>query len=106
MTSMRVAALFCVPLALTACAQQEEPRAPVVRGEPVFNKLGDIVGCEQGVYIPGAQMQYQCYPPPDDCPDVQTATNVPPQCLPRIPRQPGGDPNGGPRRPNPVGQFP
>ena len=45
--------LIVVPLALAACAQTEPPR-PLIRGEPIYSKYGDVIGCEQGRYIPGA----------------------------------------------------
>lgn len=82
-------------LVLASCAQQEEP-API-RPEPVYNKLGDIVGgcvpsgrtpqtpyeqslpsCEQqcpagqsSVYT--ANVGYQCVPTDQQCPPGQTA---------------------------------
>ncbi|MAQ85619.1 MAG: hypothetical protein CMH12_20555 [Maritimibacter sp.] len=96
--------LVAAPLALAACAQQEEPMPPrVIKGEPIYNKYGSVVGCEQGLYIPGAQLPYQCMPPPppgEQC-DPTYASNDP-NCLPPYGRQP--DPKTG-RTPNQRGPM-
>ncbi len=99
MISVRISAGFLAFSLVTACAAPQP--APVIRGEPIYNKLGEQVGCERGVYIPGANFEDQCLPP-EDC-DPQTASTFDPNCRP-----PGRDPQDpGPQQPNPArGQAP
>ncbi len=95
MKAKRLSFLFVIPLTLAACAQQEEAPPPI-QGQPVFNKMGEVVGCEQGVYVPGAAAPNQCYIPDDEC-DPQYSS-VDPDCVP-----PGRDPqDSGSRDPEPV----
>ena len=87
-------------LFLAGCAQQEEPDAPVIRGEPTYDKYGSINGCEEGRYIPGAAPVDQCLPPEDCEPtigaDGQTIPCPPPMRNPNDVLE-GDDPE---RRPN------
>ncbi len=58
-----------------ACSQPApEPSAPVLQGQPIYDKLGGIVGCEDGEYVPGAAPAEQCLPPGDECEPNSTAT--------------------------------
>lgn len=72
--------LIVVPLALAACAQTEPPR-PLIRGEPIYSKYGDVIGCEQGRYIPGAPQRIQCLPP-EECDEIVNAAGWVVDCRP------------------------
>ena len=86
---------------LVACAQQEEPAPMVMSAEPVYNKMGDVVGCTDGrTYIPGtAPMEDPCAPPEDECDPATYGTAAPPMnCPPDINRnddrpEPSGRPD-------------
>lgn len=69
--------LSITSVALLACAQQEEPAPMVMSAEPVYNKMGDVVGCTDGrTFTAGtAPMENPCAPPPqrgDDDNDGRT----------------------------------
>ncbi|GAB4388453.1 hypothetical protein [Albidovulum sp.] len=83
--SSRIAGLV-LPLFVVGCAQQNEPPKPI-QGQPVFNKYGEQVGCESGVFIPGAPEQFQCRPPEECAPNTAFAAYNP-ACL-QPGRQPG-----------------
>ena len=95
MTFKHVLVALAVPAVLVACAQQEE--RPVIQGDLLFDKFGGAVGCDEGVYIPGAPQIYQCRPPGDVCDEYPNAAAYDPLCLPpsRQPRDPGDDDNNG-----------
>lgn len=84
-----------IPLVLAACAQPETP--PSIQGQLLLDKMGNEVGCVEGVFIPGAPMQYQCRVPDEVC-DPQFA-NWDPDCLPPRDVPPNGGQNGGPAIP-------
>ncbi len=84
MPKFRFALGLCCVAALAACQKAPEPIKP----QPIFNKYGDVVGCEGGTYVPGA-LDMPCMPPPEDCDPQATAGAVP--CLPP---STGRDPNG------------
>ena len=75
--------LSITSVALLACAQQEEPAPMVMSAEPVYNKMGDVVGCTDGrtFSADGAQMDNPCAPPGDDC-DPNAPTADPGYCPP------------------------
>ena len=88
---MRHTTITCATIAafvLGACAQQEEPADPVIQGQPIYNKFGsEIIGCEEGVYIPGAAPQEQCLPPDDDCDPTFDSTGQQIPCPPPPPNR-------------------
>lgn len=94
---IRIGGVLCIAALAAACAQTEPaPEAPVIRGEPMYDKYGGITGCDGGVYIPGAPPERQCLPPreEDDCIVVVPGTAPPrdsalPPCPPS--RQPNDD---------------
>lgn len=94
MNKMKVITFLCAATVLAACAQQEEPAPMVVSSEPVFNKMGDVVGCTDGrTYVPGtAPMQDPCAPPDDDC-DPTMGSAAPGNCPP--PQRDDGDDSSG-----------
>ena len=53
--------------ALVVSCTQPEPEPPRISGQPIFDKFGGVIGCEGGVYIPGAPIDQQCEPPLDEC---------------------------------------
>jgi len=72
---------------LAACQPKPEPIKP----QPIYNKYGDVVGCEGGTYVPGA-VDLPCMPPEDECEPQSTVGAVP--CPPsggggREPTDPG-----------------
>lgn len=91
---------FALLALLAACAQ---PEPPVIRGELLYDKLGNPEGCVEGVFIPGAPPELQCRPPDDVCEGNPFLSTNDPQCPPRRPRQPegegGDDPNRNPQVP-------
>ena len=79
---------------LGACARPAPEPVPIAP-QPIYNKYGDVVGCEEGgTYTPGANYENPCLPPDDGC-DPQTSTSA--AGLPCVPRDPqdGNDPQGG-----------
>ncbi|MDJ0823996.1 MAG: hypothetical protein QNJ16_00695 [Rhodobacter sp.] len=114
----RILCAFALPVVVAACAQQEE--RPVIRGQLLLDKMGNEVGCDEGVFVPGAPPEFQCRPPDDRCDPQFTAFD--PDCPPpgRRPNggsddgggdrpggnQPGGNPAGGPNNPNVPGRVP
>ena len=82
MSVLRLLGTVTVAGMVAACGQPE-PDAPVVRGQPVFDKFGGIAGCESGEYIPGAAQEFQCLPPTDDCIEGYNAAGQPIPCPPR-----------------------
>lgn len=64
MNNIKVLAYLCSAALLAACSQPE----PVmeVSAEPVYNKMGEVVGCTDGrTFIPGTAPQIDpCAPPP------------------------------------------
>ena len=84
-------------VAFAGCTQIEAPQ--VIQGQPLYDKLGNQVGCERGMFIPGAQYEEQCLPPDEQCEPIVGANN--PDCPP-----PGRDPNGGRDPNNPGGNNP
>lgn len=71
---------------LVACSQPEpEPIMP----QPIYDKHGDVIGCEGGQYQPGAG-PVPCMPPPDDGCDSTSPND--PDCYPQSHR--GDEPRG------------
>ena len=95
MAFSRTAAFLLVPAFAAACATATPPPPPPIQGQPIYNKYGEQVGCEEGVFIPGAQQQQQCLPPPRENCDPNAVTYAP-DCRP-----PGKDDE--PNNPNNVG---
>lgn len=91
--SRRIPLFAAFALVLASCAQQEEP-API-QPEPIYNKLGDIVGgCVPSGRIPQTPYE-QSLPPcePLNCPSGQSTVfvaNVGYQCVPTDQRCPPG----------------
>jgi len=57
---------FSLVIVLGACAQQVEP--PRITPQPIYNKHGDVVGCEGGgQYDTASQQENPCLPPEDEC---------------------------------------
>ena len=78
--------------AVSACTSPPAPPPPL-QGELIFNKFGEPEDCTQGVYIPGAQEERQCLPPPpEECePNDVAATAAINPCYPyRNPNDDGG----------------
>ena len=69
-------------VAVVGACSQPEPTRTVIRGEPMFDKYGDVSGCDGGVYVPGAALEDQCLPPPDQCDDPATASAAGIPCPP------------------------
>ncbi len=96
MSNLKIIALLCSAAVLAACAQQEEPAPMVMSAEPVFNKMGDVVGCTDGrTYVPGtAPMEDPCAPPGDECdPDTYGTAARPMDCPPDINRNDDREPS-------------
>ncbi|MCX7644334.1 MAG: hypothetical protein N2Z62_03430 [Rhodobacteraceae bacterium] len=93
MAFMRILPLVAAAaVALSSCAQQEEP-API-RPEPVYNKLGDIVGgCVPSGRIPQTPYEQSLPSCEQQCPEGQSSVytaNVGYQCVPVDQRCPPG----------------
>lgn len=94
MYSKTLGSLFCAcTIALGACSQQSEP-VPI-QPQPIYDKYGDVVGCEGGTYVPGSNYENPCEPPPEGCEDPQTASTAagipcPPPRDDNDDRDPGG----------------
>jgi len=89
-------------VAVIGACSQPEPEPRVIRGEPMFDKYGDVSGCDGGVYIPGAALEDQCLPPPDECRGQSTASAAGVPCPPsKRPREDRDDPGRSPTGRNP-----
>lgn len=93
MKNLKVITFLCSASLLAACAQQEEPAPLVMSAEPVYNKMGDVVGCTDGrTYVPGtAPAMNPCAPPSEECDPTLSSSD--PNCLPSN-RTDGGDSTG------------
>ena len=101
MSIFKTGGVLCIAAFAVACSQPEpQPEPPMIRGEPMYDKYGGIVGCEDGVYIPGAPPAQQCLPPPEDCrinvPGAAPTNSSLPPCPPS--RQPRDDRDDRPMR--------
>jgi hypothetical protein len=75
--------LSITSVALLACAQQEEPAPMVMSAEPVYNKMGDVVGCTDGrTYVPGTAPMDPCAPPGEECEPGNYSSAAPGECPP------------------------
>lgn len=85
---------------LFACSQPE-PAPMVMSSEPVFNKMGDVVGCTDGrTFTPGtAPAVDPCAPPSEEC--DPTLSSYDPNCPP--PRDGRHDETDTGRQTSPVG---
>lgn len=69
---------FSLVVVLGACAQQPEPLR--ITPQPIYNKHGDVVGCEGGgQYDSTSQQENPCEPPETGC-EYIPGSNYP--CLP------------------------
>lgn len=63
MNNFKVLAYLCSAAVLAACSQPEP--AMEMSAEPIYNKMGEVVGCTDGrTFVPGtAPMEDPCAPP-------------------------------------------
>lgn len=95
-----------IAVLLAGCAQQQQVEPPMVTPQPIYNKFGEVVGCEGGATYDPNNEQYPCEP--EECQDGQTAAAANYPCWPnRDPDDPnnsGGTPVG--TGPGPVTHIP
>ncbi|UWP94957.1 hypothetical protein [Aliiroseovarius crassostreae] len=89
---------------MAACSQAPAPDP--IRADPVFNKLGEPIGCEQGyVLVAGTAAPPVCVPDGGECADPAyydaNGSLVDPCPEPRDPRDRGDTPQRDPQRPTP-----
>lgn len=78
MNNLKVLAYLCTTAVLAACSQPE-PAPIMMSSEPVYNKMGDVVGCTDGrTYVPGTAPTIDpCAPPSEECDPNLTGTAAP-----------------------------
>ncbi len=74
MKRFKICLLVLPSIVLVACAKPE--MAPV-SAVPIYNKMGDVVGCEGGDRVPNTSQENPC-DPPEDC-EIIAGTN---ECYP------------------------
>lgn len=84
MQFFRIAAVVGIGVSLVACSRPAPPPEPI-QPQPIYNKYGEVVGCEGGVYRAGAPNP--CVPYDEGC----DSTSNNPDCYP----QDGRDPDDG-----------
>jgi len=88
MKSFKLCFLVLPSILLVACGQ---PQVVPVSATPIYNKMGDVVGCEGGDRVPNTSQENPC-DPPDDC-VIVAGTN---ECYPT---GKGDDPDPDPQNP-------